>query len=294
MSFEITKQFVEQYSANVQHLVQQQGSRLRGAVRIEVQRGKTAFYDQIGQQTAAIRTTRGADTILNDTPHARRSVTIQDYEVADLIDDQDKLRMIHDPTSTYAQSQAFAMMRAMDDVIITAATGTAYTGVSGSTATTLPVSSKVAKNYVESGAATNSGLTIGKLRRAKYLLDSQDVDPSIPRFIVVHPQQIQDLLQNTEITSSDFNVIRALVAGDVGAYMGFNFITSNRLAKDGNDRTCFAFAMDGILLSMAKDVTVRIDPRPDKSYATQVYACMSLGATRMEEEKVVEILCVES
>ena len=294
MSFEITKHFVEQYSANVQHLVQQQGSRLRGAVRVEVQRGKTAFYDQIGQQTAAIRTTRGADTILNDTPHARRSVTLQDYEVADLIDDQDKLRMIHDPTSTYAQSQAFAMMRAMDDVIITAATGTAYTGVSGSTATTLPASSKIAKNYVESGNAANSGLTIGKLRRAKYLLDSQDVDPSIPRFIVVHPQQIQDLLQNTEITSSDFNVIRALVAGDVGAFMGFNFITSNRLAKDGNDRTCFAFAMDGILLSMAKDVTVRIDPRPDKSYATQVYACMSLGATRMEEEKVVEILCVES
>jgi len=77
------------------------------------------------------------------------------------------------------------------------------------------------------------------------------------------------LLQNTEITSSDFNVIRALVAGDVGAFMGFNFITSNRLAKTGTDRTCFAFAMDGILLSMAKDVTVRIDPRPDKSYATQ-------------------------
>lgn len=294
MSFEITKHFVEQYSANVQHLVQQQGSRLRGAVRVEVQRGKTAFYDQIGQQTASIRTTRGADTILNDTPHARRSVTIQDYEVADLIDDQDKLRMIHDPTSTYAQSQAMAMMRAMDDVVIAAATGTAYTGVSGSTATTLPSTSKVAKNYVESGNAANSGLTIGKLRRAKYLLDSQDVDPSIPRFIVVHPQQIQDLLQNTEITSSDFNVIRALVAGDVGAFMGFNFITSNRLAKDGNDRTCFAFAMDGILLSMAKDVSVRIDPRPDKSYATQVYACMSLGATRMEEEKVVEILCVES
>jgi hypothetical protein len=165
---------------------------------------------------------------------------------------------------------------------------------SGTTSTVLPTSSKVAKNYVESGAASDSGLTLGKLRRAKYLLDSQDVDPSIPRFIVVHPQQIQDLLQNTEVTSSDFNVIRALVAGEVGAFMGFNFITSNRLAKSGNDRTCFAYAMDGILLSMAKDVTVRIDPRPDKSYATQVYACMSLGATRMEEEKVVEILCVES
>lgn len=291
MSFQIPTNFVEQYSANLQHLTQQQGSRLRNAVRVEVQRGKTAYYDQIGQQTASVRTTRGADTILNDTPHARRSVTLQDYQVADLIDDQDKLRMIVDPTSSYAQAQAMAMMRAMDDVIITAATGTAYTGVTGGTAQALTLS--VAKNYVESGAAANSGLTLGKLRRAKFLLDSGDVDPSIPRFIAVTPKQIQDLLQIDEVTSQDYNVIRALVAGEVNTYMGFTFIVSNRLALAGTDRTCFAWAMDGLLLSLAKDITVRIDERPDKAYATQVYAEMSLGATRMEEEKVVSITCVE-
>ncbi len=33
----------------------------------------------------------------------------------------------------------------------------------------------------------------------------------------------------------------------------------------------------------------RIDERSDKGYATQVYVCMPLGATRMEEEKVVTV-----
>ena len=67
--------------------------------------------------------------------------------------------------------------------------------------------------------------------------------------------------------------------------MGFKFTVSNRLAKSGNDRTCIAFAQDGITLAIGKDVSARIDERADKSYATQVYYCQSIGATRMEEEK---------
>jgi hypothetical protein len=292
MSSQITTAFVQQYSANLQHLSQQKGSRLRGAVRVEAVRGKQAFFDQIGSQSASVRTTRAADTLLNDTPHARRMVTLADYEVADLIDDQDKLRMIVDPTSSYAQAQAFAIGRSMDDVIITAATGDAKTGETGGTTTALPAGQKVAVNL----SGSNEGLTIGKLRQAKYLLDNNDVDPSIPRFMVVGPKQIQDLLESTNITSSDFNTVKALVQGEVNTFMGFNFITSTRLAHNtGTDvRTCFAYAADGITLAVAKDLTVRIDERPDKGYAVQVYACMSIGATRMEEEKVVEISCDES
>jgi len=292
MSSQITTAFVQQYSANLQHLSQQKGSRLRGAVRVEAVRGKQAFFDQIGSQSASVRTTRAADTLLNDTPHARRMVTLADYEVADLIDDQDKLRMIVDPTSSYAQAQAFAIGRSMDDVIITAATGDAKTGETGGTTTALPAGQKVAVNL----SGSNEGLTIGKLRQAKYLLDNNDVDPSIPRFMVVGPKQIQDLLESTNITSSDFNTVKALVQGEVNTFMGFNFITSTRLAHNtGTDvRTCFAYAADGITLAVAKDLTVRIDERPDKGYAVQVYACMSIGATRMEEEKVVEIACDES
>ena len=203
MSSQITTAFVQQYSANLQHLSQQKGSRLRGLVRVEAVRGKQAFFDQIGSQSASVRTTRAADTLLNDTPHSRRMVTLADYEVADLIDDQDKLRMIVDPTSSYAQAQAFAIGRSMDDVIITAATGDAKTGETGGTTTSLPLAQKVLVNH----GGSNEGMTIGKLREAKYIMDNNDVDPSIPRVMVIGPKQLQDLLESTNITSSDFNTV---------------------------------------------------------------------------------------
>ena len=44
---------------------------------------------------------------------------------------------------------------------------------------------------------------------------------------------------------------------------------------------------------MGKEPMAKIDERSDKSYATQVYYCQTLGATRMEEAKVVEIACNE-
>jgi len=120
------------------------------------------------------------------------------------------------------------------------------------------------------------------------------VDPSIPLHIVVGPAQIESLLNTTQVTSSDFNTVRALVSGSLTSYMGMEFHVSNRLAKSGNNRTCFAFAADGITMAIGKDVMARIDERADKSYSTQVYYCATFGATRMEEEKVVQILCDES
>ena len=290
MSTQVTTAFVQQYSANVQMLSQQMGSRLRDAVRIENVVGKNAFIDQIGAATAALRTSRHADTPQMDTPHARRRLSLADYEYADLIDDQDKVRMLIDPTSSYARAAAAAMGRAMDDVIIAAATGTASTGETGSGSADLDATA----NSVGS-ASSNDGLTIAKLREAKRKMDLLDVDPSINRYIAVGPKQIEDLLGTTEVTSSDFNTIKALVQGDVDTFMGFKFIMTNRLDVDVNDiRKCFAWAEDGLTLGLGKDISARIDERADKSYATQVYYCMSLGAVRMEEAKVVQIFCDET
>ena len=64
-------------------------------------------------------------------------------------------------------------------------------------------------------------------------------------------------------------------------------------ATNTDDRLCFAYTEDAIKLAIGKDVTGRIDERADKSYSTQIYYCMDIGATRMEEEKVVEIACTE-
>ena len=286
MSIEVTTAFVQQYSANVQMLSQQKGSLLRDAVRTESMTGKNAFFDQVGKATAQKRTTRHADTPQIDTPHARRRVTLVDYEYADLIDEQDKVKMLIDPTSAYAQAAAFALGRAMDDEIISAALGTAFTGETGSTSTALPAGQQIANGGTD--------LTVAKLRTAKKTLDLASVDPSIPRYIAVGPDQIEALLGDTNVTSSDFNTVKALVQGEVNQFMGFNFITSNRLSKVGNIRSCFAWAEDGLALAIGKDVMARIDERSDKGYATQVYYCMSIGSTRMEEEKVVQIDCDES
>ena len=282
MSSQITTAFVQQYSNNVQMLSQQKGSLLRGSVDSESIVGKNAFFDQVGTATAVKRVSRHSDTPQIDTPHSRRRVSMVDYEYADLIDNQDKIRTLIDPTSSYALAAAYAIGRAMDDEIISAVSGTAFTGETGSVSTALPSSQKI----TESGT---DGLTIAKLRSAKEKFDSASVDPSIPRFIVVGPKQISDLLGTTQVTSSDFNTIKALANGEISTFLGFNFITSNRLSIGSNKRLCLAYAQDGIKLALGQDLMTRIDERADKGYSQQVYVCASMGATRMEEEKVVTI-----
>ena len=286
MSAQITTAFSQQFSTNVQLLSQQRGSILRGGVSEESVTGEKAFFDQVGAAAAVKRTSRHGDTPVVETPHSRRMVTMDSYEWADLIDDADKVRMLIDPTSTYAQAAAAAIGRAMDDAIITAATGTAKTGKSGSTSTSM-----LSANQIANGSAD---LTVAKLIQAKKILDNGSVDPSIPRHIAVGPDQIEALLNTTSVTSSDFNTVKALVQGEINTFMGFQFHMSTRLAKSGNIRTCFAWAEDGIKLAVGKDVMSRIDERSDKSYSTQVYYCATFGATRMEEAKVVQIDCDES
>ena len=285
MSTQITTAFVNQFSSNVSMLSQQMGSLLRGAVDTESVTGEKAFFDQIGESAAVARTSRHGDTPLVETPHSRRMVTLTTYEWADLIDDSDKVRMLIDPTSSYARAAAAAMGRAMDDTIISALGGTAKTGKEGTTSTAFPSGQKIAHG--------SAGLTVAKLVSAKKLLDTQSVDPSIPRYIVVSPEQIEDLLNTTSVTSSDFNTVKALVQGDVDTFVGFKFITSNRLSDDGTSRLCYAWAQDGCKLAVGKDVMARIDERSDKSYSTQVFYCATFGSTRMEEDKVVEIACNE-
>jgi len=272
-------------------LSQQMGSRLREAVDVETITGKNAYFEQIGSVAAQVRTSRHASTPQIDTPHSRRRVSLADYEWADLIDDADKVRMLIDPTSSYAKAAANAMGRSMDDVIITALGGTAYSGETGGTSVALPSTQKFATSN------QSDGLTVAKLLDAKKKMDLADVDPSIARYIVCGATQISDLLNTTEVKSSDFNTVKALAQGQIDSFLGFKFIMSNRLSFDASntdDRLVFAFTKDAIKLAIGKDVTARISERDDKSYSTQVYYCMSVGATRMEEEKVVQIPCHEA
>ena len=287
MSSQITTAFVQQYSNNVQMLSQQKGSLLRGAVSVEGVVGKNSFFDSVGTATAVKRTSRHGDTPQIDTPHSRRRISLVDYEYADLIDNVDRIRTLIDPTSSYALAAAYALGRAQDDEIIAAATGTAYTGETGSTSTALGASQAI----TESGT---DGLTIAKLRTAKEKLDNSNVDPSISRWIAVGPRQVTDLLGTTEVTSSDYNTVKALANGEVNSFLGFRFIVTNRLSIASSKRLCIAWAQDGIKLALGQDIITRIDERSDKGYSTQVYVCQSIGSGRMEEEKVVSIQAHEA
>jgi hypothetical protein len=287
MSFEITTAFVNQFGANIDLLSQQKDSRFMGKLRMESQTGELGFYEQVGPTAAQERTSRHSDTPRIDTPHARRAVSLRDWEWADLIDNADKVRMLIDPTSTYAMSALMAMNRSRDDVIIEAALGSAKTGKSGTTLVALPAAQKV--------AASATGLTIDKLREAAEIINSNDVDPDIPRYLAYTSKQLTDLLEATEITSSDFNTVKALVEGKVDTFMGFKFIRSERLTADGSgDRQIIAWAEDGLLLAQGSNNQTRITERADKSYSVQVFRSECFGATRMEEDKVVEIACVEA
>lgn len=289
MSFQVTTAFVQQYTTNVQLLLQQRGSKLRDAVSVGSYTGKAAkAVEQIGEVTAQKRVTRHGDTPLISTPHDARWVFPTDFEWADLIDDQDKLRMLIDPTSPYAVNGAYALGRSMDDLIIEAALGTSKTGENGSTNTPFATGSQ----QIVHGSA---GLTIAKLRLAKRKFMEAEVDMSMdPLYIAVTAQQIDNLLGTTEVTSADYNTVKALVQGDIDTFMGFKFIQIERLPKVSTTRSCFAWAKSGVHLGMWNDINSRISERDDKSYATQVYVKGTFGATRTEEKKVVEIQCTEA
>ena len=286
MSEQITDAFVRQFSNNVMHLVQQRGSVLRGAVRTDSQTGKTAYVDQIGGTEPVKRSARHADTPLIATPHSRRRISLVDYEWADLIDEQDKVRLLAEMEGPYSTNASWAMGRAMDDEIIAAALGTAYTGEDGNTSVGLPVGQQVA---VDGG-----GLTLDKLRKARRILRANDVPEDEELFIAVTAAQLDDLLATTEVTSQDFNSVKALVDGALNKFMGFTFLHTERLSLDsGGDRQVIAWAKTGLQMNVAMEPKARITERADKSHATQVYFAMSLGATRLEEDKVVEIACQE-
>lgn len=309
MSIQITEAFVQEYSSNIYMLSQQKGSRLRPYVRQESINGKSKAFDRIGSVDAVLRTTRHGNTPQLDTPHSRRWLYLKDYEWADLIDDLDKVRMLNDPSSEYVMAAMWAMGRKMDLNIIQAADATIVTGEDQGGTVAQPNSQKF-QAFDGSGF---SNLNVNALRKVRGFFGANDVDESIPLHMAITQSQLTALLEEDEVTNSDYNTIKALVRGEINSFMGFQFhrlellenqvsalsaSTTTGAVGSGTTvvghRKCIAWAQDGLILGVGSDMKARISERDDKSYATQAYASMAIGATRMEEEKVVIVLCKET
>ena len=301
MSVQITTAFVDQFKANILLLSQQKEAKLRVVARMEDVTGDTLFVERISATEAQLISSRHGDTPQIDTPHSRRKLTMADYNWADLIDNVDKLKMLIDPQSTYAQNAVMAFNRTIDEVIITALGGTAFGGHTGGTTVNnyavgecrlIESDGTVVAAGSNFSGATETGLTIAKLLTCKQLLDDAEIDDARQRYLLTNPFNINQMLNTTEVKSSDYNTVKALAQGFIDTYMGFKFIKSTRLNVDGTDTgatNCYAFAQDAIVLAISEEPTVRISERDDKNYSTQVYVEMSIGATRVEGPAVVEI-----
>jgi hypothetical protein len=295
MSFLVTTALKKSYDDNVNMLTQQTDSRFENCVRKEVVTdSEEKFFDRIGPTAAQRRGSRHSDTPLISTPHDRRRVVTDDFNWADLIDKPDKLRGLGEVSSPYAQNAVMAFKRTMDDVIIEAMFGTAYAGKNGETPVAFPASQQVAVNYVPTGSPANSGLTIPKIIAARKILMKNNVDVNKEElYMGITAEQLDNLLNTTQVTSGDFNSVKALVDGTVTKFLGFNFVHSEQLLRDSNGyQRIPVWCKSGILLAVGQQITTDIDKRTDKNNSMQVYAEMTIGATRMEEVKVVEIKCL--
>jgi hypothetical protein len=311
MSFQITEAFVEQYRSNVLLLSQQKMSRLRATCQEQSVTGRTFYAERVGATAGNDIEERHGDTPLISTPHSRRKGTMVDWDWADLVDDLDKQKMLIDPTSTYVQNAIAAANRRIDTHIISALGGVALAGQAGTTSINnydadecrlVDSGGAVATAGSNHTAATATGLTIAKLLTCKQLLDEGDIDPDRQRYFVTNPYNINQLLNTTEVKSSDYNTVKALAQGQIDTFMGFKFImlqnyqdaTKGHLVDSpaetaGEAIECYAWAQDAISLGVGKDITTRIDVRVDKRMSVQPYVKMSFGAVRVEGPAVVEI-----
>lgn len=312
MSYQINTAFVQQFSTNVGMLLQQMGSRFRPYVKVEPCVGKAAtLLEQFGAVTAVRSIGRHGDTPLISTPQDRRWVFPTDYDWADLIDDQDKLRTLIDPQSPYAQLGAASLGRAFDDEFLAGFFGPNFTGENGTTNVGILSAFNSGSQLVnvQTGASANTGMNVAKLRRAKRILMEAEVDVDREQlYIAIAAKQHDDLLNEVQATSRDFNDVPTLVGGRIMKFMGFNFINTERIPggagfdvarnplvtgyTTGSRWLCPVWAESGVKAAIWNDITTSIDKRADKRNSTQVYVTGTFGASRLEERRCVIIDCV--
>lgn len=296
MSDQIPTHYATEYASTIDLLLQQKGSKLRDTVSYKPITGAKAasIVDQIGAVEAVKRVGRYKPIVPQNTPTDRPWVYPSDYDWSDFIDSVDKLRMLSDPTSSYATNGTYAMGRAQDREIISAFFGDRKTGEQGATTVSFPAAQQVAVNFGASGAV---GLTVAKLREAKRLLMAAEVDiETDPLCIPVTSKQHDNLLAEIQVISLDFNEKPVLQEGNIHRFLGFNFKHCELLGVDGSSyRRVPAYAKSGMYLAMWNDITTDISRRNDlEGLPIQVYVYGTFGATRIEDKKMIEIKCSEA
>lgn len=300
-TYSVPEHHVKMYTANVRAALARQGGILAGLVTRGSYRGeKVQVVNFIGEVEFIERDTPYGDTKLTELEHKSRWIAGTEYDCAVLIDRLDTLKMIYDPTSPYVERMRAAAARKIDDIIMSKFFAVAKTGKDGTTDTPFKDAAAPAGNRVPHGG---TGLTLAKLREARKLIKKRHVDlRSIKPYIAVTSEQSDNLLGETQVTSSDYAAVKALVDGEVSMFMGFIFVPFEEFNgvgipthMDGADmiRELPVWVPDGMHVGTWQDLTVTINSRPDKNNIKQLHATFTAGATRLDEDKVYKVEVVE-
>ena len=277
MAVGISNAFVQLFDAEVKQAFQAQRA-LAGLTRERSNvEGNQVKFPKIGKGTATVRVPQTDVTPLNVT-YSQVTATMSDYIAAEYSDIFSQQKVNFDERRELVQVVSGAIGRRMDQLVIDAlnASGTSLT-----VATTV------------GGAGTN--LNIEKLIEAKKLMDQNNV-PAEGRVMIIHANNLAGLLGETEVQSSDFNTIKALVQGQVDTYLGFKFVSIGDRDEGGlplpSTRTCFAFHKDAVGMGIGMNQKSEINYVPEKT-SFLVSSMFSAGAVAIDDEGIVKISCTE-
>jgi hypothetical protein len=280
MAIGLSNAFVTLFDAEVKQAYQAKAE-LVGAVRqrrgVE---GSTAKFPKVGKGVATLRVPQTDVTPLN-VDFSQVTATMQDWNAAEYSDIFMQQKVNFDERQELVQVVANAIGRRQDQLIIDALEGSS---------TALTVANDI--------GGTDTNLNVAKLREAKKLLDKNNVPPQ-DRHIVLHANNLSALLSETEVTSTDFNTVKALVSGELNTYLGFTFHvlgdrTEGGLSIDGSsDRTVLAFHKTALGYAEGMGPKTEINYVPEKT-SFLVNAMFSAGAVAIDAEGIVDITCRES
>lgn len=293
MSLLVPNHYVLQFSSNVELLLQQKGSKLGNAVMTGTHSGEGASpVDQIDSVEADDVTTRFADMPRTDAALLRRWVYPTDSHINQMIDSFDKLRIITDLQGPYVRNAVMALGRKQDRRILEAFFGTAKTGKQGGTSTSFTANNEV---DVAVGGA-NSRLNVAKLIAVRELMEANHIDfDNEEVYVGTTAKDNSALLKEVQIISSDFNGgdRPVLKDGKVTSFLGFKFIHCELIETvlaGTNEVTLPVWVKSGMHLGTWGEITTDVTQRKDVTgLPWQVYAKMTKGATRLDEEKVFAI-----
>ena len=313
MAMNIPVHFVQSYSTNVQMLLQAKGGKLRPYVTLGNYVGMAASpVEQIGQVAATRITNRDGDTSYTQPDDERRWVFPVDYDVAQLISRQDRLRLLIDPTSAYTMNTVTALRRAEDQEILLGFFGTAYTGVNYGTQTAYNTNATTASPpgmqvAVGFGAVGSVGMTVAKIKEARRSLRRAHVDLEDARICcAITSSEESQLLAEIQVIHADYNGGKPVLEdGKLVRYLGVDFVcmeftdataypyaASSMQSTDTTINYCPIWVDQGMHLGTWNDVETSVDTLPTKRYATQVYGKGTFGACRIQEKMVHQIACL--